>query len=215
MSKIRTVSTSLRRVAAWAAALLLAPLAGCAQLNDPWSDSSKLIDADMSTPSTQGYSGQPEFGRPIRRSYEAGEVAYANTAVTHWPLWFEDPFEDKGNRYVPVDDQDAPDNEFAVNWVDYLHLGYGPGRLLLNVAGWPISACVTPPGMLMESDGRLSKGLLGYDHDAKRSDPATREAPDVSSIDRKPFREDLEPASSDSSEDLAIETSAAEPQPAQ
>jgi hypothetical protein len=46
--------------------------------------------------------------------------------VPHWPLWWEDPFEDKGNNYKPVADRDAPDTEFAMNWVDYFHIAYGP-----------------------------------------------------------------------------------------
>ena len=80
-------------------------------------------------------------------------------------------------------DRDAPNNEFAWNWVDYFHMPYGPGRMIfVNAAFWPISAVVTPPGTLMESNGRIDKGLLWYDHDAKRCDSVTREPPDVNII---------------------------------
>ncbi len=161
-------------------------MTGCAHLNNPWKDSSAVIDGDMTTASAQGYYGKAEFAAVMVRSSPQETVYYENGAVTHWPLWFEDPFEDKGNDATPPRDRDPIDNRFAVNWADYLHLGYGPGRLLLNTVAWPISAIVTLPGTLMESDGRLDRGLLGYDHDAKRSNPATREPPDFNVIEKTP-----------------------------
>lgn len=178
-----------------AGALSLCASFGCAQLNDPWKDSSAAIDADMTTPSTQGYQGVAEFGRPTGRTWEGSEVRYVNGSVTHWPLWWEDPFEDKGNREHPPasGDESEPDNRFVVTWVDYLGIGYSPSRWFLNTIGWPVSAIVTPPGTLMESDGRISKGLVWYDHDAKRADPATREPPDVDVLDNQPFIEEPAP----------------------
>lgn len=164
----------------------LIAMAGCAHLNNPYEDSSAAINDEMTTPSTQGYmAGGPSTGRQLGRTWSSSCVLYTNGAVTHWPLWFEDPFEDKGNGYRPVECRDAPDNVFCWNWVDYLHMGYGPGRELVNIGGFPASAVVTPPGTLMESDGRLSKGLLGYDHDAKRADSASREPPHVHPVDRR------------------------------
>jgi hypothetical protein len=43
---------------------------------------------------------------------------------------------------------------------------YSYGRYYLNLVALPVSAVVTPPWTAMESDGRLSEQLLGYDHDA-------------------------------------------------
>jgi len=167
---------------------MMALAAGCAHINNPYEDSSAMINEEMTTQSTQGYmaEGKP-MGRPLGRTWSSSQVLYANGAVTHWPLWFEDPFEDKGNGYRPVENRDAPDNVFCWNWVDYLHMGYGPAREVLNIGGFPASAIVTPPGTLMESDGHISKGLLGYDFDEKRADSATREPPHVNAISRQPF----------------------------
>src|SRR5262245_29004185 len=120
---------------------------GCAQVNNPWKDSSLAINDDMCTPSSVAYS-QPkaEFAAETRRDWSGTEVEYPNGAVTHWPLWFEDPFEDRGNTDVPMTDpaaqRDLPDNQFTWNWVDYFHMAYGPAREILNAAGWPISAVV-------------------------------------------------------------------------
>ncbi|MCG8405543.1 MAG: hypothetical protein MI923_10135 [Phycisphaerales bacterium] len=157
---------------------------GCAHLNNPWKDSSEAIDEEMMTASAEGYQNRTEYAASMRRDWTQETVYYENGAVTHWPLWFEDPFEDKGNDRTEEGDRDPIDNRFAWNWADYLHMGYGPGRMLLNTVCWPISAVVTPPGTLMESDGRLDKGLMGYDHDAKRSDAVTREPPDVNVINK-------------------------------
>lgn len=152
---------------------------GCSHVNDPFKDSSASIDAEMTTASAEGFKGKREFYLPLSRRGETTVAYYENGAVTHWPLWFEDPFEDKGNDVTDPNDRDAPDNHFAWNWVDYLHTAYGPGRFFfINGVLWPASAVVTPPGTLMESDGRIDRNLGGYDHDAKRSDSASREPPD-------------------------------------
>ncbi len=162
-----------------AAAAGLTASSACSHLNDPFKDSSATIDAEMTTASADGFRGKSEFYVPLHRRGAITTVLYENGSVSHWPLWFEDPFEDKGNDVTDPNDRDAPDNHFAWNWVDYLHGAYGPGRaFFVNGVLWPLSAIVTPPGTLMESDGRISKGLLCHDHDAKRSDSADREPPD-------------------------------------
>ncbi len=180
-------------------ALSIAMLAGCAHTNNPWVDSSAMIEDELTTASTEGYHSQSQvtMARPSRRDWPASEVRYENGAVSHWPLWFEDPFEDKGNAFKDVKEPGAPDTEFAVNWVDYFHIPYGPGRMIFVNAGlWPISAAVTPPGTLMESDGRISKGLVWHDHDAKRCDPDLRAPPDSSMASERV----VEPTPGDSDE---------------
>lgn len=161
-------------------------LGACAQVNDPWKDSSVAINEDMHTPSADAYTkGGPAEISETRRVWPASSVEAHNGAVTHWPLWFEDPFEDRGNTDVamkcPDLERDLPDNVFAVNWVDYFDIAYGPARQVLNIVGWPVSAVVTPPGTLMESDGHISRGLWGYDFDSRRA-PADAEPPDVAAL---------------------------------
>ena len=173
---------AVRVVAMGTLAVCIVGVLGCAHINNPYKDSSAVIDDDLTTPSAEGHKGKTEFGRPYRRSWAQSEAASVNGAVTHWPLWFEDSFEDKGNGFSSADDRDAPDNAFCVNWVDYLHILYGPGCMALNAAAWPVSAIVTPPGTLMESDGHISKGILWYEHDATRSDSVNREPPDYNEI---------------------------------
>ncbi|MCB9853193.1 MAG: hypothetical protein H6819_08875 [Phycisphaerales bacterium] len=174
----------LRDAAAILFVFAVAPV-GCSHVNNPWVDSSTVVEDEMTTASAQGYSNKSEFSsNRWRTNWPAHEVAFENGAVSHWPLWFEDPFEDKGNRYQEVADEDAPDAVFAMNWVDYMHILYGPARFSMNSVLWPVSAVVTPPGTLMESDGRLSPSIIDrYDHDAKRSDSAMREPPFVNYLD--------------------------------
>jgi len=82
-------------------------------------------------------------------------------AVTHWPLYFEDPFVDKGHGRT---DATTPHNVYHLGWEDWLAIPYGAARFTGNWLALPISAIVTPPWTPMESDGKLSKQLLGYDH---------------------------------------------------
>lgn len=162
--------------------VLAVGLSGCGHFNNPFKDSGAVVNPEMTTASAEGFTSKAEFSSNYRRKWDLADVRYANGAVSHWPLWFEDPFEDKGNRYLSVADRDAPDNVFAWNGVDYLHVLYGPARMFLNIMGMEFSAVVEPPLMLMESNGRIDRGFLGYDHDAKRSNWFTREPPDMSRI---------------------------------
>lgn len=182
---MRLKTQSRLRNAIPVAILMAAMSLGCSHVNNPWVDSSTVVLDELSTASAEGYKGKSEFSsNRWRTNWPAYTVVFENGAVSHWPTWFEDPFEDKGNRDYEVPDEDAPDSVFAMNWVDYMHIFYGPARFALNGALWPISAVVTPPGTLMESDGRLSPSIIGrYDHDAKRSDSVMREPPFVNYID--------------------------------
>ncbi|MFO0972009.1 MAG: hypothetical protein U1A27_01025 [Phycisphaerae bacterium] len=167
-----------------AAAMLLAALSGCTQLNNPFRDSGADSRSHETTPSAAYYTAHADAAPPpMRRAIPPARAYYENGAVTHWPVWFEDPFEDKGNSLTGSADHDAPDNEFALNAADILHGGYGPGRLMLNIFGLPFSAIAQPPGWVMASDGKLSPHVLGYDHDstyAKRG----AEAPDRNDVNR-------------------------------
>ncbi len=134
---------------------------GCQHTINPFKDDLPPTEA-ISTASADGVRATGKVAEVRRRPLEPGRVEYAHGGVTHWPLWWEDPFEDKGSQ----------DQVFAWTWEDYLAWPYSFGRFLLNTMGWPVSAVVTPPGTVMISDGRLSRQALGYDHDAERYPPA-------------------------------------------
>ena len=124
---------------------------------NPWRDDS-IPRETWSTPSRDGVlAASPE---PAPRHRPGHEVPGPEVKgdVPHYPLWWEDPLEDKGDQ----------DRVFAWTWQDYVAMPYSFGRFLLNTIGWPLSAAVTPPGTPMLSDGRI-----GRDHDA-----ATGRSPD-------------------------------------
>ncbi len=87
----------------------------------------------------------------------------ASGVVEHGPLYFEDPFVDKGAGRT---EQTDPGNVYRLGWEDWVALPYGYARHVLNLVALPVSAVVTPPWTRMESDGHLSRQILGYDHDA-------------------------------------------------
>jgi hypothetical protein len=119
---------------------------------NPWRNDSISRDT-WPTPSSEGVlaSGHAPVLRNSGRSQTAAPCVAAQ--VPHYPLWWEDPFEDKGDG----------DGQFAWTWADYLASPYCYARWLLNTVAWPASAVVTPPGTPMVSDGHV-----GRDHDAAR-----------------------------------------------
>lgn len=171
-----------------AAALLLG---GCHALENQFREDGPAARSDWRTPTEieirEEYAPAPQE----QRGWEPLAVAPADGRVTHFPLHFEDPFEDKGPG-DPLYSYDlcAPDEVFEANgchygrwyprgrqeyrlgWEDVLAGFYSPARYGLNLVAYPVSLVVTPPWTLMESDGRISRQALGYDHDATRADPS-------------------------------------------
>jgi hypothetical protein len=128
---------------------------------NPWIDDS--IPSEMATtPSRDSFLAVDSAPMVRQREYPETNAPHVDQQVAHYPLWWEDPFEDQGDN----------DNTFAWTWQDYVAMPYGLGRYLLNTMLWPVSAVVTPPGTSMVSDGILPPqhpGLFkSHPHDARR-----------------------------------------------
>lgn len=159
---------------------------GCTHVNNPFVDSSEAVLPELTTASADGFRGAAD-GQYIRvqRAWDSSVVYQENGAVSHWPLWFEDPYEMRGNRPRDGADYDAPDSEFRLNKHDFIHMSYGPARMLINSVAWPVSAIMMRPGTLMESDGNVSRDIVDGPADATRSDSVLREPPWSSNITKR------------------------------
>lgn len=136
-------------------AALCVVMVGCQHIVDPFLDDLPAV-SDVTTASVEGARAAPSKPTLAPRSYKPLPVEPQSGAVAHWPLWWEDPFEDKG----------SDDATFAWTAEDYFGVAYSPARFLLNTMAWPVSAAVTPAWTVTCSDGVLSQQALGYDHDA-------------------------------------------------
>jgi hypothetical protein len=116
---------------------------------NPWMDDSIGPEA-QTTPSRDGFLAAGREPVLRKRALPQSEVSCARSGVPHYPLWWQDPFIDKGDG----------NKEFAWTWQDYIAMPYGLGRFILNTVAVPVSAVVHPPGMPMVSDG-----VVGRDHD--------------------------------------------------
>ena len=150
------------RTATIRGALVLCGLAlyGCQHVVNVFQDETIPSDA-ITTPTaeTVARATPPTLAPPQVRSGgwpELEAIGHGGT-VTHWPLWFEDPFEDQGSE----------NGRFAVTWEDYVAWPYTMGRWLVNFLALPASIVVEPPFIIMSSDGVLSRQVLGYCHDAE------------------------------------------------
>lgn len=152
------VGAAFRPAAAAHLALIGALLlpAGCARIHNPWVEDgpSTVLSAESPTAADILATRTPAAQR--QREWRSMPLTAADGTVTHGPLYFEDPFEDKGHGR----------RTFQIGWEDYLAMPYGFARYLLNGVALPVSMAVTWPWTSMESDGVLSRQLLGYDHDA-------------------------------------------------
>lgn len=151
-------SSTVRRVfAALAGVLTMAAGSGCELLVDPltdeWADqppvSTPSAEAARAAEATQDFH-QRDFSRMVTAA-ESGEV-------THGPLYFEDPHEEQG----------SDDGRYAWTWDDFFYEFLGPGRFVVNGVFSPVSVVATPPWTVMVSDGRPSREVAGYLHDAER-----------------------------------------------
>ncbi len=130
--------------------------AGCHEYVYPWQD--ETVGPELvTTASASTARAEPLDDRiVVVRDIEPTVITPPEGAVAHFPLWFQDPFEDRGSM----------DGQFAWTYADYLAMPYGLSRFILNGIALPISAVVHPPVPAMVSDGVLSRQALGYDHDA-------------------------------------------------
>lgn len=141
--------------------------AGCQYVVNPFVDGTQPASTITTPTAVAAAEAVPKAPTMHERDWEPQTRYYPKSGVNHWPLWWEDPFEDKGSGNA----------EFAWTGEDYIAMPYGWARWLLNTTAWPISAIVTPPFTIMSSDGYLSKQLLGYDHDARIGAYETVEIP--------------------------------------
>jgi hypothetical protein len=121
---------------------------------NPWRDDS-ISPMVWTTPSEQGIF--EEGHQPVirQRPVSCSQAPLVSGDVPHYPLWWEDPFEDKGDE----------DGKFAWTWMDYFAGAYSMARFDLNTLAVPLSAIVTPPCTPMVSDGLVAPGRQ---HDAER-----------------------------------------------
>jgi len=128
---------------------------------NPWIDDAITSDT-ATTASRDGYLAGEQANAIRQRQGHETDAPCVSGNVPHYPLWWEDPFEDQGDN----------DNTFAWTWQDYLAMPYCFGRFLLNTMAFPASAAVTPPGTSMVSDGTLEPqrpGLFAsHPHDARK-----------------------------------------------
>jgi len=131
---------------------------GCSgQTIDPFRDGAAVPEESLTTASAETIRGSGKAAVIRVRQWESSPLAGEDGTVTHWALWWEDPFEDQGSE----------DGVEAWTWQDYAGMLYCPARFALNTAAWPVSAIVTGPGAVLCSDGRISKQLVWRDHDAR------------------------------------------------
>lgn len=141
----------------------LVVLAGCAHVPNHFREDGPSATADWDSPTVADLRAQYQPAPVRQRGWPATTVAAESGAVIHWPLYFEDPFEDKGHGRT---DRTHPHDVYRGGWEDYVAFPYCFARFTANWLLLPVSAIVTPPWTLMESDGQLSRQILGYDHDA-------------------------------------------------
>jgi len=162
----------------WWLVLPTSVVAGCSTSGpgvNPFKDDS-ISESQWTTPSAEGVLAA-SAGPSLRHlDWPPSEARIEPVGVPHWPLWWEDPFEDKG----------SVNNSFAWTYEDYVALPYGYGRFLLNTIAWPVSAVVTPPGTVEASDGYISRQALGYDHDAIKEKSSPVSYPTVTPLETQP-----------------------------
>ncbi len=134
---------------------------GCAQIPNQWVEDGPAAGESWESPTSAEILAKVKPAKQRNRGWKPTAPAETSGAVIHGPLYFEDPFEDKGAGRTGR-------NKYYIGWEDYFAVAYCYSRFTLNWLALPVSTVVTPPWTAMESDGELSEQALGYDHDAAR-----------------------------------------------
>jgi len=143
------------------ATLAASALCGCRYVPNQFREDGPSVTAQWDSATAADVKAHYAPAEQRQRGWPETTLTPESGAVAHLPLYFEDPFEDKGET--------DPHNVYRGGWEDYVAIPYGFGRFTANWLLLPVSAVVTTPWTIMESDGKLSRQLLGYDHDAERT----------------------------------------------
>ncbi len=147
----------LRTGLVFALAVSLAP--GCSMMSGPFRDD--LVNAPpVTTPSADGIRAAKVSRVAPQRRFQTTAATPVECAVTHAPLYFEDPSEVLG----------SDDGKFAWTGEDYWSFFVWRGRFLANLVLFPINFVDTPIWTNMTSDGVLApRGPFGESLDAART----------------------------------------------
>lgn len=169
------------RAYSWMACFLfggVAALSGCGAIHNNFRETGPATTEDWDSPTGLDIATRIQPAELRGRGWK--EIAFVGErgTVIHGPTYFEDPFVDKGAGRQDSGAGKHPHNKYYIGWEDGVALVYSPARFALNLAGFPVSIVVTPPWTPMESDGEISKQILGRDHDAIPQAQAQRERAD-------------------------------------
>lgn len=142
----------------------VALLAGCTYVPNWFKEDGPSTSMAWDSPSAADIRSRTQPAPQRHRDTAQVTVSPSRGQVYHWPVYFEDPFVDKGHGRT---DETNPHDVYRAGWEDYVALPYSPARYIANLVLLPASAIVTPPITVQESDGKVSRQLLGYDHDAE------------------------------------------------
>jgi hypothetical protein len=146
--------------------LVILPVAGCSHIPNQFRETGPAVMANYNTPTAEDViEHYPPAPPEVRDDWPPLTLATESGIVTHWPLYFEDPFVDKGAGRTY---RTCPRDVYRLGWEDFVATPYSLGRYMVNWMFLPASMVVTPPWTVMASDGNLSRQCLGCDHDATR-----------------------------------------------
>lgn len=156
-------TAKLRRGCTLIPGLWVPVMIGCSLPVDFYREDGPSTTAAWESPTVQDVRARYEPAETQHRDWPASTVSTEAGVVYHRPLYFEDPFEDKGSGRT---DETHPHNVYRLGWEDWVAFPYSMGRAGLNTVMIVVSPIVTLPWMVMESDGEISQQLIWYDHDA-------------------------------------------------
>jgi hypothetical protein len=143
------------RIALYLVVAFATTLTGCVSGVNPFVDRLQISPGSIESPTASAiHVREVTPATPVpRRSGDHKVVTLGDGSVTHYPLYFEDPFEYK----------DDGDGEFSVTGRDFALYLYGPARWVANGIAVPVSAVSDPPWARECSDG-----FVGGAYDARR-----------------------------------------------
>ncbi|MDX2200283.1 MAG: hypothetical protein SF069_15090 [Phycisphaerae bacterium] len=158
----------------------LVALSGCAQRNNVFVEDGPSAEMvwDSHTASDARARFQPA---PVKqREWPEHRVYAADGAVTHDPLWFENPFVEAGTGRVDDDPHGhtaGGRNKYRLSGRDVYAALAGLPWFVVDTAFAPVSMAIDPLWQLQESDGIAERRhFLGFKYDAKESSDAARAA---------------------------------------
>ena len=101
---------------------------GCGAIHNPFSETGPAAREAWDSPTGMDIETRMQPAEARSRGWKESEFVGERGTAIHGPIYFEDPFVDKGTDRQDSGAKAHPHNKYYIDWEDFVALPYSPAR---------------------------------------------------------------------------------------